>query len=263
MAEDCPAGTWCHFLAFTAAPFLGSLFALALYLSPFPAVLRVRSSGRLGALNTFPYPFIVGNCFAWLFYGYFLRDPYLVLPNVFGACTGFLYVGLTGPFLDAAASLRNSVALAVLVGWDLLGAHVAFVFFGPGDEGKKVLGWCAVIMNVAFFASPLSALWKILRSGDASSVHLPLAVATVVNCSLWTTYGFFLRDPFIFFPNAFGLLSAVAQLILACVFPRLELSEDTEPVANGVAHADEEAQDADGETDVRAPVLPKRGAGHV
>jgi hypothetical protein len=41
-----------------------------------------------------------------------------------------------------------------------------------------------------------------------------MAVATVVNCSLWLSFGaFVIHDPFIWAPNTLGLLSGIVQVL--------------------------------------------------
>ena len=43
----------------------------------------------------------------------------------------------------------------------------------------------------------------------------PMAIATVVNCSLWLGFGLLvIDDPFVWFPNVLGLGSGIAQLAL-------------------------------------------------
>ncbi|KAI9022364.1 sugar efflux transporter for intercellular exchange-domain-containing protein [Hyaloraphidium curvatum] len=218
-ASGCLPGTLCHFLAFTASPVLGNLCAVALFLAPLPQVLRVRASGRLDGLNVLPYPLIVGNCLAWFLYGCFLRDTFLILPNAIGFCAGLFYILSTFPITPAAGRARGTVLLVAACAWCFLGAELGFVVYGHPD-GRSVMGWFGTVVLLAFFASPLSSLLEVLQKRDSTSIHVPLAVAGVFNGGFWTVYGLVLSDPFVYMPNAFGLLSAFAQLGLAQAFPR-------------------------------------------
>ncbi len=80
-------------------------------------------------------------------------------------------------------------------------------------------GWAANIILVLFYMSPLATLWGVLRRRDASSIHWPLALMTVINGLLWVFYGLALSDAFIWAPNGFGAVVGGMNLMLRCLFP--------------------------------------------
>lgn len=80
-------------------------------------------------------------------------------------------------------------------------------------------GWSANVILVLFYLSPLATLWGVLRRRDASSIHWPLALMTVINGLLWVFYGLAMSDAFIWAPNAFGALVGGMNLLLRCLFP--------------------------------------------
>lgn len=84
---------------------------------------------------------------------------------------------------------------------------------------SKIRGWSANVILVLFYLSPLATLWGVFRRRDASSIHWPLALMTVINGLLWVFYGFAMSDAFIWAPNAFGALVGAMNLVLRCLFP--------------------------------------------
>ena len=54
---------------------------------------------------------------------------------------------------------------------------------------------------------------EVIETKSTKSLPFPMAVATVVNCSLWASFGgLVIHDPFIWAPNILGLASGLTQL---------------------------------------------------
>ena len=62
---------------------------------------------------------------------------------------------------------------------------------GTSDSFVRWLGWIATATSVLMFVSYLDQI-QLNLSGQKGSIIQPLA--TVVNCGLWTTYGWLRRD---------------------------------------------------------------------
>ena len=78
--------------------------------------------------------------------------------------------------------------------------------------GLAPLG-CAVV--VAMFSGPLMVIKEVIDTKSTKNLPFPMAIATVVNCSLWLGFGLLvIDDPFVWFPNVLGLGSGIAQLAL-------------------------------------------------
>lgn len=62
-------------------------------------------------------------------------------------------------------------------------------------------------------------LLKVLDTKSTKNLPAPMAVVTVLNCSLWGTFGLFIiNDPFIYGPNILGLASGLTQCALLAKF---------------------------------------------
>lgn len=46
-----------------------------------------------------------------------------------------------------------------------------------------------MLILFGYYSAPLSSLWTVIRTRNATSLYAPLAVAAICNGSLWTIYG--------------------------------------------------------------------------
>ena len=139
------------------------------------------------------------NSLAWVMYGLLIGNYYIFVPNIFG-CNFMLYYTLSVYHLCPPAR-RQFIRNLLLLGFSfiMLSSLACFVTLIPYDPDesirKKVMGMTAVIALIIFYSSPLSDMAQILKTKDASSVSLGLALASGVNGLLWTGYGFAILDP--------------------------------------------------------------------
>ena len=153
-----------------------------------------------------------------------VKNYYIFGPNIIGI-NFCLYYALSVYHL-ASAEKRNLIRNILLIGqtFVLLGAVASFVTLVPMDpEGnirEQVSGWVAVIALLVFYTSPLSDLSNVIRTKDASSISLPLAIANGINGMLWSAYGLAIGDAFVYAPNIAGVLTTIIQLILLFMFKK-------------------------------------------
>lgn len=121
------------------APAMGCLVAWAMFLAPLRAVLQVRRSRALGALNPLPLVAMWANCAAWLGYAYLTRDPYVLASNEPGLIlAAFMTVTCYG-FADERA---RDTMLGTLLGFSaLLSVAAAAVCFSGLSHAGAVSAW--------------------------------------------------------------------------------------------------------------------------
>ena len=82
------------------------------------------------------------------------------------------------------------------------------------------LGIYASAICVVLFASPLSTIASVLKTGNSESILAPLTLAQIANTLMWTVYGVFAaKDVFVWGPNGAGLGLGLIQLALKFCFP--------------------------------------------
>ena len=88
------------------------------------------------------------------------------------------------------------------------------------------LGVAANILLIAFYSSPLTTLYKVLKSRNSRSFYFPLALASLTARISWCVMGVILQDWFIVGPNVVTTLFALIQVLCCVIFPKRKLDED-------------------------------------
>jgi hypothetical protein len=156
------------------------------------------------------------------------------------------------------------------------GATAALVIVGlaaglalPPDAAVRFVGLAATAAALAYYAAPLSTLWDVIRTRcvapasssclichgwltltrlftrNAASLSLPLCVASLLNASLWSTYGAAVGDWNILTPNLPGLACGVLQLALLFRFRGGPKAQAGPPAGGAAPGYDRLAEDAE------------------
>lgn len=200
-----------------AVPILGGIIASILYWSPLSAVRQADITSKIGDLNPIPFAMMIVYCTMWVIYGLALKSPhvyFVCITNLIGVITGFYFYGICYPL---ASEKDRKVMFRILN--TLVGGYLPFAFFVYTSTSDKesfafIVGLVAMVGQVAFFASPLTRLFLILKSRNAASIHSGLAIAGTMNAFLWATFGLVITDWFIFVPNFCSLILGVTQVLL-------------------------------------------------
>lgn len=109
----------------------------------------------------------------------------------------------------------------------------------PAAEAASFVGSLGCAVSVAMFSGPLASIRAVLRDRSAASIPPAFTGISIVNTSLWATWGVLvLHDPFIWAPNFLGLGSACAQAGLIARFGTAP------PLQAGLGAADADAERA-------------------
>lgn len=207
-------------LADRVCPALGFLLSNALYAAPLPATLRRVKAGSLGELNPLPSALMVIGTTSWLGYALSAGNPWIAATNVPGALLAIgTFVALL-PLMRPGRQLQQVQATVVGGSLCTISLWTYLIFSGASAATRSgALGTYASAICVLLFASPLSTISRVIRTGNAASILAPLTAAQCLNCLLWTTYGVFAaRDVFVWGPNGTGLILGLAQLALKVCF---------------------------------------------
>ena len=144
-----------------------------------------------------------------------------LVTNVMGAALYFAYVGIFiaygGPrrpevlrgFFGAVAFIVVTILLAVFA------APPMKIQSWP-DAGESstttFLGWVCSLLNIGFYAAPLSVARQVLRTKSVKYMPLLLTCGCGLLSVFWTIYAFLAKDYFILTPNALGLFLFALQL---------------------------------------------------
>jgi solute carrier family 50 protein (sugar transporter) len=202
---------WCG----TMAPFASVLVCM----SPIPTIQRINRERKVGSLPLLPYSTMIINSMLWFAYGLLKKEIKIYSCNGTGLILGVVYFVHYIKFSPAASStLPGSVqqhVQAILI--TLI--FTVFSMMTPSTDPGWLIGKVGMVFCVGLFASPLSVVRVVIVSRSAKSIPLPFTLACLVNCFLWTTFGWFqANDANIYVPNFLGLCLSVIQLALKVKF---------------------------------------------
>ncbi|KUF84040.1 Bidirectional sugar transporter SWEET4 [Phytophthora nicotianae] len=83
---------------------------------------------------------------------------------------------------------------------------------------EKIIGYIAVLINIALYASPLQTMKLVLQTKSAASLPATMCCVNLVNGSLWVLYGILANDMFVLTPNALGVVLSAIQVALCIKF---------------------------------------------
>lgn len=207
--------------AAVVCPAVGFVLSNCLYAAPVPAVLERAKEGSLGSFNPLPTTLMVVSTAAWLGYGLSAHNPWITATNTLGAVTACFSFLTMMPLMKPGEALKQ-VKLTILGGLaSFLLLWYGLIFGGIGAAARSYwLGIYASAICVVLFASPLSTIASVLKTGNSESILAPLTLAQIANTLMWTVYGVFAaKDVFVWGPNGAGLGLGLIQLALKFCFP--------------------------------------------
>ena len=207
----------------------GVITSSLIYLSPLPTVqkaLAANQTGKAGqSLNSFVYAMMIVNGSVWILYGFVIGNWFVFLANILGIPLAIYYYSAALYFeKDFNVSIKSILTLMVGETIVFVTGAVSLISLSSHDHAqdtaaKGLMGGVATFIVLVFIASPLSTLFKVIKSKSAHSIDGRLAVASVVNATLWFTYGTFINDPIVYSPNMIGIVVGIAQLFLKRLYP--------------------------------------------
>ena len=118
-----------------------------------------------------------------------------------------------------APAPHEKLVVAMVTLYLIVISIILFGSFGPSTD-QLIVG-SVVIGNLLFFyGAPLSTIFRVLKTQNSASIHIPTMVTNTLNGTFWAAYGFAVKDHFVSVPNGIGALLGVIQFFLCFVFPR-------------------------------------------
>eukprot|EP00756_Hemistasia_phaeocysticola_P061530 Hpha_TRINITY_DN49_c0_g1::TRINITY_DN49_c0_g1_i1::g.110158::m.110158/K15382/SLC50A, SWEET; solute carrier family 50 (sugar transporter) len=189
--------------------------AQVLIVSPAPTLWGVRQKRSTGGLPLLPYSMMVANAYTQSVFALLLGDFSILAANLSGLVFGAIFCGVWLKYAQ-----RRSDGHRPLLG---AGVMMVVVTLIAGTlhrtTAAQVVGTIGVVTVIGLFSGPLAVMRQVIRDKNTSALPAPFAVASLLNCTLWSCYGVLvLVEPLVWFPNVLGWFSAVAQLALVVYF---------------------------------------------
>ncbi|KAL3673120.1 hypothetical protein V7S43_002415 [Phytophthora oleae] len=209
-------------LALNIVNVAATITTIVLLFSPSPDFRRIHTQKCTGEVRVLPVLMLGVNCYTWSMYGFLSGTYFPVMSiNAFGALTSLAFTLVFYRYSSDRAVLHRMGAVAG--GWALLLLLFAVlcktdVIPLASNAQEKIVGYVAVIINVALYASPLQTMKLVLQTKSAASLPATMCCVNLVNGSLWVLYGILANDMFVLTPNALGVVLSSVQVALCMKF---------------------------------------------
>ncbi|KAF1774074.1 SWEET sugar transporter [Phytophthora cactorum] len=156
---------------------------IVLLFSPLPDFRRIHSEKCTGEVRVLPVLMLGVNCYTWSVYGFLSGTYFPVMSiNALGALTSLAFSLVFYCWSSDRPTLHK------------MGAVTDGVIHLSSNVQKKIVGYIAVLINVALYASPLQTMKLVLQTKSAASLPATMCCVNLVNGSLWVLYGILADD---------------------------------------------------------------------
>jgi solute carrier family 50 protein (sugar transporter) len=185
------------------------------YLSPYPIIKRIVRQNTTGNFSRLPYLANFVNACVATFYGFHVRNTFLMMLNSFGitVSAGFLFT------YQQYSPLKTRVLLEMLMYTIIILGMCFATAVLEHHHGRVLLGTVQNFATVAGFVSPLSTLRVVFEHRSSESIPFILVVMNALSSLSWFAYGVILNDWFLEIPNFLGMVLSAYQLSLFVRFP--------------------------------------------
>ena len=186
-------------------PTLGNVIAIMLNISPYKSVMQSLNANEM---QTNPIPLIIMflNGVSWWLYGLLTKNAFVLIPNGVGIIIGCLYLAVC---FKLAPQKQLIILLMAGMSFLFVMSSIAFCF-----DSKDTMGIACQVMLLGLYTSPLSLVYRILKTKSNQGLNISLSFMQLINGMLWTAYGFMIMDPYQFVPNGIGIGMATLQIML-------------------------------------------------
>lgn len=210
---------WLHTLSASAV-----VTTVALQMSPLPSSLEIKRERDIKRYDGYPYFAVLAGATQWCIYGSFAAFTshdmnFLTMvaangPGVFLGtfyCTNFFrFVPYDDPrnaALKRYLSIGAGLVLAQLLGCCFFGRSAVFW-----------LGLLGAIGSAQIAVSPFKTLPEVIRTRSTRSWPLDLCMWNMIQSWCTGGFGFANNDPWVWVPNAIGVIAAFIQLAFIVLF---------------------------------------------
>lgn len=186
--------------------------SVALQLSGLGTARKIRRERSTGLLDPLPFVTMVSNCLVWSAYALLNANITCFVPNFTGYLFGTYYV--TNFAKHTQVSMKG-----YYVGLGAVIAALCTAVLLLGMKAAHPIGLFGACSCVSMLASPLATIRQVVATKSTASLTFPRTLASFVFALSWFTYGLAVAmDPFIYVPNALGLLATAVQLSMFAAY---------------------------------------------
>jgi len=177
------------------------------YISPAPVVLECLRKRDVSNLPSQVFLSQAACNILALAYAIRMQNYVVLASNSFGLACQILY-------LASDHYVRHSNGRWLMFSLKFSTAFNVGLYICAAVIPMTALGQTTTLLTVVLFASPLSKIGIILRTGNASSLPKVMTTMATLNNAFWTLYGMLIADVFLLVPSILGFMLSWFQVLV-------------------------------------------------
>ncbi|KAF4031964.1 Sugar efflux transporter for intercellular exchange [Phytophthora infestans] len=185
-----------------------------------PGIWAAHKKKSMVGINYYPLAMMYAQSAGWAIYSW-ADDSFFPVGavNCLGVLLGALFSGVC-IFHETNSRVRY-IAFFLFV----FAITVALIVYRcqssqDDDDIAKVLGYCADVLAIIMFGSPLLQLGEVVKARNSEVIAAPMAISGAINGVFWSIYGIMVTDYYVIVPNVISGCLCFVQVFLIVVFPR-------------------------------------------
>ena len=190
---------------------------MCFYISPIIPFINVFR----GKLNYEDTPAIIistsyVNCFCWYIYGDMIFSDQIKMCNLIGAISSLVLI-----CIYLAYEVRKYTVDAILNALIIItGSYAVYRGLTIIIDDDAIIGKICNCTSLIVFLSPIQLIIRVIKEKNYNLIPIYTAWVSLASTSCWVTYGAFITDLYVIFPNAIGILLAIIQIIVFLNYKR-------------------------------------------
>ena len=156
------------------------------------------------------------NCFCWYIYGNMIQSDQVKLCNLIGAISSLILICIYLIY-ELRKYTLDAILNAIII---VTGSYAVYRGITILIEDDKILGKICNCTSIIVFLSPILLVYRVIKEKNYNLIPIYTAWVSLASTGCWVTYGVFLSDFYVIFPNAIGIILAVTQIVVFMNYKR-------------------------------------------
>lgn len=206
-----------------AVSLAGLVFSTILQLSPVPVMVRIARQKSVGPYR--PDPFVLSIVFGIIngVYALYTNQITGAASNYFGLATSVVYLGTYIYYVGTPRKkviIKAGIVILTAFATTGLGVIILTLAVNRYDLVEIWLGIATTVSTIVNFFGQLTNIIEIVRTKNAQSISIEMAIGVLLASSCWTIYAVLIENIFYITSGSLGILSGVTQIALKIAFRR-------------------------------------------
>ena len=150
------------------------------------------------------------NCIIWYIYGEFIFDNKIKYSNFISSCISCVLIIIYLIF-ELKIYLTDSILNTLLL---ITGTWAGYRALTVLIEDSKFIGRLGIVTLIIEYITPAHLVYRAITEKHYILIQIYAAWVNFFACGLWSIYGIFLHDFYIFFPNLIGIVFSLIQIFV-------------------------------------------------